>query len=197
MTFWRAQSGHNHGRKPLTLRVPALAWFGGGALFLVLGIWEWLLPPLSITVWNPLFMLVYANYGARVPALLYLCVAAILFLVGRVKSDRASVRSVSMTLAAIICIATFAGVHFHSVLTLDRSTSGAVKSLITGSNTVCGSYVKSRPRGLYDAPVWYLSYPDAELVMECGGACMGGSGPAGSKVCTACPPHEFASCEPR
>ena len=174
------------------LRQRAFAWFGFGAIFLVLGIWEWLSPPLSVTVWNPFFMRVYASYGVRAPALLYLLLGTIQFVLGAVKSERSS----SVAVFVIMCAAALIGFRLPLAPPVDRMTSKAVESMgLQTSKTVCGGYVEAIYRGVYDAPVWYLRYPDRELVMVCGGACMGGPGRASSKQCTACPPPEWVACK--
>jgi hypothetical protein len=71
------------------------------------------------------------------------------------------------------------------------------------TTTVCGEYVATSCHPEVDGPVTYSKRTSTllptwisrgELVMICGGACMGGPGPAGSKRCTACPPPEWTSC---
>jgi hypothetical protein len=60
-----------------------------------------------------------------------------------------------------------------------------------GLITFCGSYVKDSCHPEADGPVRYYNNVDGSLIMNCGGACMGGPGPSGSKRCTACPPPEW------
>jgi len=62
---------------------------------------------------------------------------------------------------------------------------------------VCGlssSYVELSCSPERDGPVLYVKLPERTLVMACGGACMTGWGPPGSKRCEACPPPEWNAC---
>ncbi|TMC91017.1 MAG: hypothetical protein E6J11_20695 [Chloroflexi bacterium] len=72
----------------------------------------------------------------------------------------------------------------------------AKRALDTGGCTtsVCGPYVEMSCHPEVDGFVRYLNIPDRTVIMNCGGACMGGRGPAGSRRCTACPPPEWEAC---
>lgn len=58
----------------------------------------------------------------------------------------------------------------------------------------CGAFVElsCHPEG--DGLVSYHNNATGTLVMNCGGSCMGGMGPAGTTRCSACPPPEWQEC---
>ncbi len=58
----------------------------------------------------------------------------------------------------------------------------------------CRSYVElsCHPEG--DGLVSYHNNASGALIMNCGGSCMGGEGPAGTTRCSACPPPEWQEC---
>jgi hypothetical protein len=58
----------------------------------------------------------------------------------------------------------------------------------------CGSLVAVSCQPETDGSLEYYNNTDGTLVMRCGGACLGGRGSLGSKVCEACPPAEW-TCE--
>lgn len=55
----------------------------------------------------------------------------------------------------------------------------------------CRSLVAVSCQPETDGSLNYYDNTDGSLVMHCGGACMGGRGSVGSKVCEACPPPEW------
>lgn len=61
--------------------------------------------------------------------------------------------------------------------------------------TSCGAVTMISCHPEVDGPVMFFDNTSGTLIMACGGACMGGSGLPGSKLCTACPPPEWSRCK--
>ncbi len=60
--------------------------------------------------------------------------------------------------------------------------------------TYCGKYVELSCHPEVDGLVSFHDNATGALVMSCGGACMGGTGPAGTTRCSKCPPPEWQRC---
>ncbi|WP_157615788.1 hypothetical protein [Rhizobacter sp. Root404] len=77
---------------------------------------------------------------------------------------------------------------------LRSRASGGFHAPYCDKVTYCGKYVElsCHPEG--DGPVTVHDNTTGALIMDCGGACMGGRGPVGTTQCSACPPPEWQQC---
>jgi len=104
------------------------------------------------------------------------------------------------SLLALMVMASLLGIFFTPPPTIaepDRLYVGETVNVDRPgcTKTVCGSsYIELSCHPERDGPVLYVKMPEKTRVMACGGACMTGQGPPGSKKCEACPPPEWNGC---
>ena len=74
------------------------------------------------------------------------------------------------------------------------AAGGADREPFCDKITYCGDYVELSCHPEVDGSLSYYNNTNGVLVMDCGGACMNGQGPAGTTRCSVCPPPEWSSC---
>lgn len=84
MKFNRREPNHLHWKAPFTSKEKVSLWWGIGACFLVLGVMDWLTPPVPPFSgrWSWITSWAYNAVGVHGPAALHVAVAALLAVAG-------------------------------------------------------------------------------------------------------------------